>query len=69
MLASDTKEPTPTLPARAERLDYLDSARGIAALMVLFGHFISYGREDLLEGKIATMVFNGADAVSFFFLC
>lgn len=62
MLSATTQKPL------RERLEYLDSARGIAALMVLFGHFISFQREDLQQVKFAMFFFNGWDAVSFFFV-
>jgi peptidoglycan/LPS O-acetylase OafA/YrhL len=51
-----------------ERLDYLDSARGIAALMVLFGHYINWKYPDYLGFKLASVIFNANDAVSFFFV-
>ena len=58
---------TSTLPHR-QHLDYLDSARGIAALMVLFYHFINWRYEKLTSMKFASMIANGSDAVSFFFV-
>ncbi len=53
---------------KAGRLDYLDSARGIAALMVMFGHLINwkYGDSHLIHA--ASIVLNANDAVSFFFV-
>jgi len=50
------------------RLDYLDSARGIAAFMVLIGHYINWKYEHILAIKLASIVFNANDAVSFFFV-
>jgi len=49
-------------------LSYLDSARGIAALMVLFYHFITWHYDNLIYAKLASFIFNGRDAVSFFFV-
>lgn len=51
-----------------ERLSYLDSARGIAALMVMFGHLINwkYGESHVIHA--ASIMFNANDAVSFFFV-
>ncbi|MCB0696651.1 MAG: acyltransferase, partial [Chitinophagaceae bacterium] len=42
--------------------------RGIAALMVVFYHFLNWDYKDKLYMKVASIVFNGADAVSFFFV-
>lgn len=50
------------------RLEYLDSVRGIAALMVVFYHFIGWRWGEEPAYNIASMVFNGSDAVSFFFV-
>ena len=50
------------------RLDYLDSARGIAALMVMFGHLINWKYGDSHMIHAASIVFNANDAVSFFFV-
>lgn len=49
-------------------LPYLDAARGIAALMVAAYHFIywKYGSETWI--KLLSCIFNGSDAVSFFFV-
>jgi peptidoglycan/LPS O-acetylase OafA/YrhL len=55
-------------PQKTERLEYLDSARGIAALMVLFGHFINWEYDHDKSIMVASLVFNAADAVSFFFV-
>lgn len=49
-------------------LGYLDSARGIAALMVLFYHYINWRYDKLTSMKLASMIFNGSDSVSFFFV-
>ncbi|KAA5535074.1 acyltransferase [Taibaiella lutea] len=50
------------------RLAYLDSVRGIAALMVVFGHFINWKYGDYRSIKFASILFNGNDAVAFFFV-
>jgi peptidoglycan/LPS O-acetylase OafA/YrhL len=50
------------------RLTYLDSVRGIAALMVLFGHFINWKYDTHSTVKIASIFINANDAVSFFFV-
>ena len=50
------------------RLEYLDSVRGIAALMVVFYHFIGWQRDGDIAYNLASMIFNGSDAVSFFFV-
>lgn len=51
-----------------ERIDYLDSVRGIAAMMVVIYHYIGWhwGKEKAYH--LASMIFNGSDAVSFFFV-
>ncbi len=49
-------------------LRYLDSARGIAALMVFVSHFIDRGYHDAPATKYVFLIFNGNDAVSFFFV-
>lgn len=51
-----------------QRLDYLDSVRGIAAMMVVVYHFIGWRWPDYTKYHVASMAFNGADAVSFFFV-
>jgi peptidoglycan/LPS O-acetylase OafA/YrhL len=49
-------------------LKFLDSARGIAALMVFFSHFIARTFQDKINVHYFFFVFNGNDAVSFFFV-
>lgn len=51
-----------------QRFAYLDSMRGIAALMVLFGHFILWRYVDYPIAKSLYLLFNAHDAVSFFFV-
>ncbi|MGB1217754.1 MAG: acyltransferase family protein [Saprospiraceae bacterium] len=46
----------------------MDSVRGIAALMVVFYHFIGWHWGERVEYHLASIVFNGSDAVSFFFV-
>jgi peptidoglycan/LPS O-acetylase OafA/YrhL len=50
------------------RIDYLDSVRGIAAMMVVVYHFIGWKWGEKTWFHIGSMVFNGSDAVSFFFV-
>jgi peptidoglycan/LPS O-acetylase OafA/YrhL len=50
------------------RIDYLDSVRGIAAMMVVVYHFIGGKWSYMPAFHVASMVFNGSDAVSFFFV-
>lgn len=50
------------------RIEYLDSIRGIAAMMVVIYHFIGWKWPDYTSYHVASMIFNGADAVSFFFV-
>lgn len=52
----------------SQRIDYLDSVRGIASLMVVIYHFIGWRWEKETTYHIASMIFNGSDAVSFFFV-
>ena len=47
---------------------YLDSARGIAALMVFGSHFIARTFQEKMNVHYFFFVFNGNDAVSFFFV-
>ena len=49
-------------------LEYLDAARGIAALMMVVYHFINWKHGDGTWAKLLSIPFNGADAVSFFFV-
>lgn len=49
-------------------LAYLDSVRGIAALVVAVYHYINWTQKDKLVVKLTSFIFNGADAVSFFFV-
>lgn len=51
-----------------KRIDYLDSVRGIAAMMVVIYHFIGWRWGDYTKYHAASIVFNGSDAVSFFFV-
>lgn len=53
---------------RDQYLDYLDAARGIAALMVMLYHYINWHDPGHLSQHIASIFFNGSDAVSFFFV-
>jgi peptidoglycan/LPS O-acetylase OafA/YrhL len=50
------------------RIHYLDSIRGIAALMVVIMHFIGWKWGETLQFKLASFIFNGTEAVSFFFV-
>ncbi len=49
-------------------LKFLDSARGIAALMVFFSHFIARNFQEKMNVHYFFFLFNGNDAVSFFFV-
>ena len=60
-----TKTTTPTF---SPRITYLDSVRGLAALSVVVYHFIGWKWSETLQFKLASMVFNGSDAVSLFFV-
>lgn len=51
-----------------KRLEYLDALRGLAAMAVVIYHFIGWKWADQLSIKTAFVFFNGADAVSFFFV-
>ena len=59
---------TSRIDTEPQRLDYLDSVRGIASMMVVIYHFIGWNWPDYTKFHVASMVFNGADAVSFFFV-
>ena len=50
------------------RITYLDSVRGLAAFAVVVYHFIGWRWGETLEYKLGSMVFNGSDAVSLFFV-
>ncbi|MFN0200641.1 MAG: acyltransferase family protein [Bacteroidia bacterium] len=52
----------------SERIDYLDSVRGLAAFSVVIYHFIGWKWADMLRTKLAFFIFNGSDAVSLFFV-
>ncbi len=49
-------------------LTYLDAARGIAALMVASYHYINWKYDSYTSARLASIVLNGSDAVSFFFV-
>ena len=53
---------------KSGRIHYLDSIRGIAALLVVVSHFIGWKWADTLQFKLASFIFNGTEAVSFFFV-
>ena len=53
---------------QTNRIEYLDAIRGIAAMMVVFYHFIGWHWPDERAFHVAALFFNGADAVSFFFV-
>ena len=57
-----------TTPTFSPRITYLDSVRGLAALSVVVYHFIGWKWSETLQFKLASMVFNGSDAVSLFFV-
>ncbi|MBO9701506.1 MAG: acyltransferase [Sporocytophaga sp.] len=57
-----------TLDHNPARLAYLDSLRGIAAYSVLVYHVIGAHWGYFTEAHLFSMVFNGSDAVSFFFV-
>jgi peptidoglycan/LPS O-acetylase OafA/YrhL len=50
------------------RIDYLDSVRGIAAFMVVVYHYIGWRWEKTIGFKLGALFFNGSDAVSLFFV-
>jgi len=60
----------PIFPANnsEKHFKYLDSARGIAALMVFGSHFIARTFQEKMNVHYFFFVFNGNDAVSFFFV-
>ncbi len=51
-----------------DRFHYLDSARGIAAMSVLIGHFSESRLRGNFYFNLGSTVINAADAVSFFFV-
>lgn len=57
-----------TYPNETERFLYLDSARGIAALSVLIGHFLDYRLSGNFYFNLECTIINSGDAVSFFFV-
>ena len=61
-----TQQATETVPPK--HLDCLDAARGIAALMVMGYHYINYKYSERTAAHLASILFNGSDAVSFFFV-
>jgi len=56
------------VPPVKNHLSYLDSSRGIAALMVFASHFIGLFFHDKMNVHYPYIIFNGNDAVSFFFV-
>ncbi len=60
--------PGSSSPSTKNHLTYLDSARGIAALMVFASHFIGLFLHDKMNVHYLFLIFNGNDAVSFFFV-
>jgi peptidoglycan/LPS O-acetylase OafA/YrhL len=53
---------------KSQRLDYLDALRGLAAISVFFYHFFGWKWEKTSYFHASAFVFNGSDAVSFFFV-
>ena len=51
-----------------KHIRYLDSARGIASLMVFATHFCDYKYHGKMIANYLSIIFNGSDAVSFFFV-
>ena len=49
-------------------IGYLDSVRGILATIVVIYHFLNWDYHARTKVKIVNFVFNGADAVGFFFV-
>jgi peptidoglycan/LPS O-acetylase OafA/YrhL len=50
------------------RIDYLDTVRGLAALSVVMYHILASHWDWMVECQIAMIVFNGSDAVAMFFV-
>lgn len=57
-----------TVPLTIHRINYLDSVRGLAAFAVVVYHFIGWRWEKETAFHLASLVFNGSDAVSLFFV-
>jgi peptidoglycan/LPS O-acetylase OafA/YrhL len=55
-------------PNKDKHLLFLDSARGIAALLVCISHYIDRGYHDSPATNYLFFIFNGNEAVSFFFV-
>lgn len=56
------------MSATSGRLHYLDSLRGIAALLVVFYHLLGWHYGADRWWHLTAVIINGADAVSFFFV-
>lgn len=59
---------TPSSSASAPRISYLDSVRGLAALAVVLYHALGWKWGETLKFHVVSLVFNGSDAVSLFFV-
>lgn len=68
MSADNTLPASALNPPGVQRLDYLDAARGIAALMVFFGHYLKWRLGDRPVIQWLCILGNPHDAVSFFFV-
>lgn len=51
-----------------KRIHYLDASRGIAASMVMIYHYTGWKYPENIWIKVSHLIFNGSDAVSFFFV-
>ncbi len=60
--------PEANIDRSEKHFKYLDSARGVAALMVFGSHFIARTFQTKMNVHYFFFVFNGNDAVSFFFV-